>query len=73
MTASMNLHNKKVIINTTKILKNSCFTNNHFINFIKANKNCVLTAIADSKVPYLYTFKEDDSWLFDECHLIKVD
>lgn len=68
----MKLHNKKVKINTHKILKDTKRTNNLFINFVKANSSQILTAIQDQKTPYLYTFEEDNTWLFDESDLIKI-
>lgn len=46
--------------------------NELFLNFVKSNVDEVLTAIKDDKTPYLYTFKEDDTWLFDKSYLIKV-
>ena len=68
----MKLHNKKVKINSNKILKNTKKTNSLFIDFVKANSSQILTAIQDQKTPYLYTFEEDDTWLFDETDLIEV-
>ena len=68
----MRLHNKKVKINSNKILKDAKRSNNLFIDFVKANSSQILTAIQDQKIPYLYTFEEDDTWLFDETDLIEV-
>ncbi|MDI9519312.1 MAG: hypothetical protein QM266_08305 [Bacillota bacterium] len=68
----MRLHNKKVKINSNKILKDAKRSNNLFIDFVKVNSNHILTAIQDQKTPYLYTFEEDDTWLFDETDLIEV-
>ena len=68
----MKLHNKKVKINSNKILKDAKRSNNLFVDFVKANSSQVLTAIQDQKTPYLYTFEEDDTWLFDETDLIEV-
>lgn len=68
----MKLHNKKVKINSNKILKDAKRSNNLFVDFVKANSSQILTAIQDQKTPYLYTFEEDDTWLFDETDLIEV-
>lgn len=68
----MKLHNKKVKINSNKILKDAKRSNNLFIDFVKANSSQILTAIQDQKTPYLYTFEEDDTWLFDETDLIEI-
>ena len=68
----MKLHNKKVKINSNKILKDAKRSNNLFIDFVKVNSNHILTAIQDQKSPYLYTFKEDNTWLFDETDLIEI-
>ena len=68
----MRLHNKKVKINSNKILKDAKRSNNLFIDFVKVNSNHILTAIQDKKSPHLYTFKEDNTWLFDETDLIEI-
>lgn len=68
----MRLHNKKVKIRTDKVLNDDNRSNESFVSFVKANSNQVLTAIRDQRTPYLYTFKEDDTWLFDEHDLIEV-
>ena len=68
----MRLHNKKVKINSNKILKDAKRSNNLFVDFVKANSSQILTAIQDQKTPYLYTFEEDNTWLFDETDLIEI-
>lgn len=66
------LHNKKVKINIDSILKDEKRDNAKFLEFIKANKDVVFTAITDKKMNVCYTFKEDNTWLFHEDDLIEV-
>ena len=66
------LNNKKVRINVDRILKDEARSNPNFINFIQNNHNTVFTAITDPHAKSMYTFKENDTWLFLEDDLIKV-
>lgn len=70
--STMRLHNKKVKLNVDKILNDPKRTNKLFIDFVNNHKNDVLIAIKDKKAQYLYTFKENEVWLFDESDLILV-
>lgn len=70
------LHNKKVKLKANKILERAKRTGYYtpvFINFVKNNKNTVFTAILEEGYAKMYTFKEDEIWLFHEDDLIEVE
>ena len=67
------LNNKKVKLNVDKILQDKARANPKFVNFVKNNKNTTFTAITDKKVSTMYTFKEDNTWLFLEDDLMEVE
>jgi len=66
------LNNKKVKLNIKKIFKDKNKRNPLFVKFIENNKDTIFTAITDNKTKSLYTFKENDTWLFYEDDLIEI-
>lgn len=65
----MNLKNKKVKIKYEQIMTRKNDYSQKYINFLNKNKNTIFTAKIDKKHKngkLLYTFAENDTWLFWE-------
>lgn len=69
---AIRLNNKKVKINTKKILAKKEKLNPQYIKFVEDNKDTVFTAVTDSRSDYAYTFKEDNRFIFFEDDLREI-
>jgi len=70
----MSLVNKKVKIKIEKFDADRDKYSNKFLKFIDENKNRIFTVKQEKKHKgtSIYTFKEDDTWLFYENTLEKI-
>ena len=65
---------KKVKIRTENFNKNKHWYSKKFLKFISQNKNKIYTLKKVNKYPngFMWTFVEDDTWLFAETDLEKI-
>ncbi len=71
----MSLVDKKVKIKIDNLYKRKKELSNKFLDFLEENKNTIFTVKLDEKHPHgiLYTFEENDIWLFYENDLKILD
>ena len=67
-----NLHNKKVKINTNRILDRKLNYDPLFVKFITDNKDTIFTAMLEENHTETYNLKEEPIWLFHKDDLIEV-